>query len=491
MSDYTQSTFFAPKDLLATGNPNKIIYGSDVDAELSAISTAIATKADVNGDAIGAGTPCTELSVDNLKLDGNKIISTDTDGDIELEPDGTGIVTISSDVGIGTTSPNSYASNKLHLNGASTSIALRLTNTTTGTTVNDGSDIEVSGSDLNIINRESANTVFFTGNAERMRVDASGNVGLGVTPSAWSAYKAFQMQAGSLISFSTNDWRMVQNVVRTGATLDYLNNGPAHMYLQDGVGGGHQWFSAPSGTAGNTISFTQAMTLDSSGNLGIGTASPSAKLEVEDDDFARLDLNLSDASGTTIADVRGLVAGSEKWRLGKTASSSDDFTINVAGSEALRVDTGGDLLVGKASGSTTEEGHKIFGSGQYYMYSTATQVQRYYETSTGNQVGSIAITTTATTYNTSSDARLKENIAGAEDAGAKVDAIKVRQFDWKSDGSHQDYGMVAQELMTVAPEAVSGDPESDNMMGVDYSKLVPMLVKEIQSLRARVAALEA
>jgi hypothetical protein len=94
VSDYTQSTFFAPKDLLATGNPNKIIYGSDVDAELSAISTAIATKADVNGDAIGAGTPCTELSVDNLKLDGNKITSTNTDGDIELEPDGTGSVVI-------------------------------------------------------------------------------------------------------------------------------------------------------------------------------------------------------------------------------------------------------------------------------------------------------------------------------------------------------------------------------------------------------------
>ena len=47
MSDYSQITFFTPKDGLATGNPNKIIYGSDVDAELSAISTAIATKADI------------------------------------------------------------------------------------------------------------------------------------------------------------------------------------------------------------------------------------------------------------------------------------------------------------------------------------------------------------------------------------------------------------------------------------------------------------
>jgi hypothetical protein len=104
--------------------------------------------------------------------------------------------------------------------------------------------------------------------------------------------------------------------------------------------------------------------------------------------------------------------------------------------------------------------------------------------------GSVTTNGSVTSYNTSSDARLKENIADAEDAGAKVDAIQVRQFDWKTDGSHQDYGMIAQELMTVAPEAVSGDPESDEMMGVDYSKLVPMLVKEIQELRVRVHALE-
>jgi hypothetical protein len=108
----------------------------------------------------------------------------------------------------------------------------------------------------------------------------------------------------------------------------------------------------------------------------------------------------------------------------------------------------------------------------------------------GSLVGSVAVTSTATAYNTSSDQRLKENIADADDAGSKIDAIQVRKFDWIADGSHQDYGMVAQELNTVAPEAVTeGDTEED-MMSVDYSKLVPMLVKEIQSLRARVAQLE-
>jgi hypothetical protein len=111
-------------------------------------------------------------------------------------------------------------------------------------------------------------------------------------------------------------------------------------------------------------------------------------------------------------------------------------------------------------------------------------------TNPNGQVGSVQTSGTATAFNTSSDERLKENITDAEDAGAKVDRIKVRQFDWKTDGAHQDYGMVAQELNEVAPEAVSQGENEGEMWAVDYSKLVPMLVKEIQSLRNRVAELE-
>jgi hypothetical protein len=95
-------------------------------------------------------------------------------------------------------------------------------------------------------------------------------------------------------------------------------------------------------------------------------------------------------------------------------------------------------------------------------------------------------------YNTTSDARLKENIADADDTASLIDAIQVRKFDWKESGIHQRYGFIAQELAEVAPEAVSGDPQDTDMtMAVDYSKLVPMLVKEIQMLRSRVSVLEA
>jgi hypothetical protein len=165
-----------------------------------------------------------------------------------------------------------------------------------------------------------------------------------------------------------------------------------------------------------------------------------------------------------------------------------------------RFDASGNLLVGTTSGVTGS----VAGGFQVQNNSgTGTTINighpdgaasgfSYALFSYNNSIiGSIGQSgTTAVLYNTSSDQRLKENIVDAPSASDDIDAIQVRSFDWKADGSHQKYGMVAQELQSVAPEAVSGDSDSDDMMGVDYSKLVPMMLKEIQSLRARVAQLE-
>lgn len=107
------------------------------------------------------------------------------------------------------------------------------------------------------------------------------------------------------------------------------------------------------------------------------------------------------------------------------------------------------------------------------------------------EVGSVSVTGSATTYNTTSDMRQKENIVDAPSASSDIDALQVRSFDWKADGTHQKYGMIAQELQTVAPTAVAEGDTPDEMMGVDFSTLVPMLIKEVQELRARVAELEA
>jgi trimeric autotransporter adhesin len=160
------------------------------------------------------------------------------------------------------------------------------------------------------------------------------------------------------------------------------------------------------------------------------------------------------------------------------------------------IDASGNVLIGATSTTTvtdtsaTNGFYQAAGSGSYSKRSVTTTANHYAFYNPNGQVGTIQTSASATSYNTSSDQRLKENITDADDAGSKVDAIQVRQFDWKADGSHQDYGMVAQELAVVAPEAVSVPENPEEMMGVDYSKLVPMLIKEIQSLRNRVAALE-
>ena len=92
--------------------------------------------------------------------------------------------------------------------------------------------------------------------------------------------------------------------------------------------------------------------------------------------------------------------------------------------------------------------------------------------------------------NVSSDQRLKQNIEDADDAGSTIDAMQVRKFDWIEDGRHQSYGMIAQELAEVYPEAVSVPENEEDTLGIATGDLIPMLIKEVQSLRSRVAELE-
>jgi hypothetical protein len=238
---------------------------------------------------------------------------------------------------------------------------------------------------------------------------------------------------------------------------------------------------------------TERMRIDSSGLVGIGTSSPQNLLHVNKSDSLASAMQFTNSTtGATSSDgvFVGLGSGEQGYFWNYEAN---DLILGTSNAERMRIDSSGNLLVGRSSASAafTNDGHVFYGTGQHYIFSNATQCVRFYETSgSGQQVGSISITSSATAFNTSSDQRLKDNIVDAPSASDDIDAIQVRSFDWKADGSHQKYGMVAQELQSVAPEAVSGDADSDDMMGVDYSKLVPMLVKEIQSLRARVAQLE-
>ena len=111
--------------------------------------------------------------------------------------------------------------------------------------------------------------------------------------------------------------------------------------------------------------------------------------------------------------------------------------------------------------------------------------------------GSISVSNTATTYNTSSDYRLKENVAPMTGALATIAALKPCTYTWKADGS-VGQGFIAHELQEVAPYAVTGEKDGEEMQGVDYGKITPLLtaalqeaIAKIKTLEARIAVLEA
>jgi hypothetical protein len=217
-------------------------------------------------------------------------------------------------------------------------------------------------------------------------------------------------------------------------------------------------------------------------------------------------------SGSGSAFIEMGVGGTRSAFLNTTASdvnlgtpTSIPVIFSTNNTERARITSGGELMVGTTTSvsngvlSVTKTGEidlagfwnqSSAGNGTaLFVKRTNTGNLLYFVHSTSNTyVGQISTNGTTVSYTSASDARLKKNIVEATEAGSEIDALKVRAFDWKTDNSHVKYGFIAQELIEVVPEAVSKSENPDGMMGVDYSKLVPMLVKEIQSLRTRLAA---
>jgi hypothetical protein len=257
--------------------------------------------------------------------------------------------------------------------------------------------------------------------------------------------------------------------------------------------------------AADTIAFAEGgaevMRIDSSGNVGIGTSSPYAP--------NGKNISLYDASGIA-ARLTLDCQGQKKWSISSDYDGALNFRDNSTGTDRARIDASGNLLVGTTSGSYRvtvvggglgitrsvaggycRENYHVANSGVYYFDFFGVQ-------GTGSQLGNIYSNGTTMTYATTSDVRLKENIVDAPSAISDLSAIKIKSFDWKSNGSHQKFGVIAQELVEIAPDAVGKGLTDDDMWSVGYANLVPMLIKAVQELKAqndelkaRVEALEA
>ena len=208
-----------------------------------------------------------------------------------------------------------------------------------------------------------------------------------------------------------------------------------------------------------------------------------------------LDDSTTNTNGVIRYDSGNLVVASDYTN----SDAGSELHLQVDSNEEIRIDGLNRVAIGNVTyngngGVTIDSGFSgaltsRFSFNRVFTSGTDSTVMRFRDN--GQPFGDITYSRSGTAYNVSSDERLKENIVDAPSASNDIDGIRVRSFDWKQTDYHQKYGTIAQELINVCPFAVREAQDEDDMMAVDYSKLVPMMIKEIQELRARVAELEA
>jgi len=302
------------------------------------------------------------------------------------------------------------------------------------------------------VDRSKLNTsITDSGNATAITIDSAENVGIGVVPeSAWrSTFTALQVGgmgslAGDTAESAGNQVTMVNNAYLSDSAWTYKMTDEASFYQQ--ADGQHQWRVAASGSADAAITWNTAMKIINSGSIIIGN------------------------NGT--------------W-----SASADVMLIESNGLlDIARNDTGAQNSIA------------------FY--------------NPNGQIGSVSVNGSATSFNTASDYRLKENVDYTWDATTRLKQLKPARFNFIADDSVTVDGFIAHEAATVVPEAVTGTKDAmmdeeyevtpavmdgetvvteavmgtrsvPDMQGIDQSKLVPLLVKTIQELEARITALEA
>jgi hypothetical protein len=341
-----------------------------------------------------------------------------------------------------------------------------------------------------------ADTIAFAeGGAEVARFDSSGNFGLGVTPSAWnSLYRAVQLPFGACLTGRTDtpETLLASNTYRDSGGFKYFGTGSATSYFQ--TAGSHIWQIAGAGTAGNAISFTQAMTLDASGNLGVGTTSLTYKLEVNGAIRGKENIYVGRASDNAV--IGAISEGTSSGFLITAAAGGSDSTIQfkTGGSERARIDSSGNLLVGTTSGTekfcVTSSANA---STAFFLNNNGTAANQYGivvklngdPNNTNHMVQCLGGATERATIRANgglanysannvnlSDRREKINFSPSKSYLDVICAIPVQTYNYIDQNMEDDggltLGVVAQDVQAVAPELVT---ESDWSVEKDGSKM--------------------
>ena len=274
---------------------------------------------------------------------------------------------------------------------------------------------------------------------------------------------------------------------------------------------------------------TTAMVIDSAQNVGIGNNAPTEFLTLGDtsDSASRIQFLSTTSGANTIHFGDGSSAAAYVGYI-NYAHDTNSLQFAANGAERMRLTDAGNLLLGTST--VQGQGHTFTFGGTYPQYNivagVTTSLQVIQFRNPNGKIGTIVMDGSSTTYNTSSDYRLKENVTNISDGITRVKQLAPKRFNFIADADKTVDGFLAHEAATVVPEAITGTKDEvevwadgdelpdgvsvgDNkldddgntipvMQGIDQSKLVPLLtaalqeaIAKIETLETKVAALEA